>query len=83
MFRRKSENWDDLDIGPQGQADAESAESIALWASGLLQDPIDEHTYREADEREYYGDLAFSARRFAAKIREEFLTEDLEDVHEL
>lgn len=82
IFEQFEDDGDLTDIGPPGQADAESAESMALWCCGLLEDPIDERDKRAADEAQYYGDIAFLARKFGSEGDPEFLSDDLEDLDE-
>lgn len=82
IFERFEDDGDLLDYGPPGQADAESAESMALWGCGLLEDPIDDRDKRSADEAQYYGDIAFLARKFGSERDPEFLSDDLEDFDE-
>jgi hypothetical protein len=82
MFEPSDNDCELLDIGPPGQPDPEDAESMALFCSGLLEDPIDERDYRAADEQEYYGDLAFLARKERSQGNQEFTSDDLEDPDE-
>lgn len=79
MFDPMDEDWNLL----PGQPDPENAESMALWDQGLLEAPIDERDYREADEREYYDDLAFFARKERSERNQELTSDDLEDLDEL
>lgn len=76
MFEPMDDDWDPL----PGQPDPEGAESMALWGHGLLEAPIDERDYREADEREYYDDLAYFARKESSEGNQEFTSDDLEDL---
>lgn len=79
MFEPMGDDWDFL----PGQLDPEDAGSMALWGQGLLEVPIDERDYREADEREYYVDLAFVARKERSEQNQEFTSDVLEDLDEL
>jgi integrase len=56
-----------LNYGPTDQPDPEDAESMVLFCSGLLQDPISDRDYRDADGRLTFGDLAVSYKENGMK----------------
>ena len=61
MFQpMENDDWglSDTHSGPAGEPDAEDAESMSCWLSGLLEDPLDNSDTTE-EEEDYDIDLPF------------------------
>jgi hypothetical protein len=82
MFEPMDDHANDFDYGPPGQPDPEATESMVLFCSGLMEDPIDERDYREKEAAEFYSDLAFLARKERSERNQEFTSHELEDLDE-
>lgn len=76
------EQWDFAYVGPPGEPDPESAESMALWVCGLLEDPIDDRDYDAADNVEHYSALASSAHKSRTGEYDASVSDGLEDLDE-